>query len=51
MTDWRFVTFGDVPRGPWSALGENNTFVINDRKKGVKLVEAPRRNNTGAIAR
>jgi len=51
VTDWRFVTFGDVPRGPWSALGENNTFVINDRKKGVKLVEALRRNNTGAIAR
>jgi hypothetical protein len=36
VTDWRFVDFSEVPRGPWSTLGENNTFVINDRKKGVK---------------
>ena len=39
VTDWRFVDFSEVPRGPWSALGENNTFVINDRKKGATLVE------------
>jgi len=32
-------------------LGENNTFVINDRKKGEVLAEAPKRNHTGAIAR
>src|SRR5215831_8025332 len=36
LTDWRFVDFGEVPRGPWSILGENNTFVINDRKKVAK---------------
>ena len=36
LTDWRFVNFSEVPRGPWSTFGENNTFVINDRKKGVK---------------
>jgi len=36
LTDWRFVDFGEVPRGPWSTLGENNTFVINDRKKVAK---------------
>jgi hypothetical protein len=30
VTDWRFVEFSEVPRGPWSTLGENNTFVIND---------------------
>jgi len=36
VTDWRFVNFSEVPRGPWSTLGENNTFVINGRKKGVK---------------
>jgi hypothetical protein len=40
VTDWRFVEFSEVPRGPWSALGENNTFVINDRKKGAPLAEA-----------
>jgi hypothetical protein len=39
VTDWRFVDFNEVPRGPWSILGENNTFVINDRKKGAALVE------------
>src|SRR5437773_4673263 len=39
VTDWKFVEFNEVPRGPWSTLGENNTFVINDRKKGATLVE------------
>jgi hypothetical protein len=33
------VDFSEVPRGPWSTVGENNTFVINDRKKGAALVE------------
>ena len=51
VTDWRFVDFREVPRGPWSNLGENNTFVINDRKKGEKLAEAPRRTESGTIAR
>ena len=39
VTDWRFVDFSEVPRGPWSTHGENNTFVINDRKKSETLVE------------
>ena len=39
VTDWRFVDFSEVPRGPWSTHGENNTFVINDRAKGKALVE------------
>jgi hypothetical protein len=39
VTDWRFVDFSEVPRGPWSTLGENNTFVINDRKNSATLVE------------
>ena len=39
VTDWRFVDFKEVPRGPWSTHGENNTFVINDRTKGKALVE------------
>jgi hypothetical protein len=42
ITDWRFVEFSEVPRGPWSGLGENNTFVINSQKKGAKLAEALR---------
>ncbi len=40
VTDWQFVDFKDVPRGPWSKLGENNTFVTNDRKTGTRLVRA-----------
>ena len=51
ITDWRFVDFSEVPRGPWSTLGENNTFVINGRKKGVKLTERSKRNEVGVIAR
>jgi hypothetical protein len=39
VTEWRFVEFSEVPRGPWSTLGENNTFVIKDRKKGAELTE------------
>ena len=50
VTDWRFVDFSQVPRGPWSTVGENNTFVINDRKKGEELAEAPRRSGS-VIAR
>jgi hypothetical protein len=40
VTDWQFVNFKDVPRGPWSIHGENNTFVINDRKEGPRLAQA-----------
>jgi len=32
VTDWKFVDFRDVPPGPWSRYGENNTFVLNARK-------------------
>ena len=46
VTDWRFVDFSEVPRGPWSTHGDNNTFVINDRAKGKMLVE-----RLGMIAR
>ncbi len=46
VTDWKFVDFSEVPRGPWSTHGENNTFVINDRKKGKAVAE-----KLGTIAR
>jgi len=51
VTDWRFVEFSEVSRGPWSTLGENNTFVIRDRKTGGELAEASKRAEGGAIAR
>ncbi len=31
VTDWQFVDFRDVPRGPWAMYGENNTFVRQAR--------------------
>jgi len=40
VTDWQFVDFKDVPRGPWSKLGENNTFVINDRAEERAVAQA-----------
>jgi hypothetical protein len=51
VTDWKFVEFREVPRGPWSTLGENNTFVTKDRKSDRELAEAPKRPESGAIAR
>jgi hypothetical protein len=32
-TDWRFVDFAEVPPGPWTLYGDNNTFVIERRKR------------------
>ncbi|MDP9253505.1 MAG: hypothetical protein M3O66_00970, partial [Verrucomicrobiota bacterium] len=49
VTDWRFVDFGEVPRGPWAALGDNNTFVINERKAQQQLVEGKQK--TEAVVR
>lgn len=42
VTDWKFVDFSEVPHGPWSKLGDNNTFVINARKGATALVEGPK---------
>jgi hypothetical protein len=42
VTDWKFVDFSEVPRGPWARFGENNTFVINQRQSGRQVVEAKR---------
>ena len=44
VTDWRFVEFEEVPTGPWSTLGENNTFVLQERGKGAKLVKTDEAN-------
>ncbi len=42
VTDWKFVEFSEVPQGPWSKLGDNNTFVQNERKASTALVEGPK---------
>ena len=40
VTDWKFVESSEVPPGPWTKLGDNNTFVINQRKAQQQLVKA-----------
>ena len=42
VTDWKFVDFSEVPHGPWSKHGDNNTFVLNARKAEKTLVEGPK---------
>jgi hypothetical protein len=42
VTDWKFVDFKEVPPGPWSKHGDNNTFVLNARKAEKTLVEGPK---------
>ena len=42
VTDWKFIDFSEVPRGPWARFGDNNTFVINERQSGQQVVEAKR---------
>jgi hypothetical protein len=38
VTDWKFVEFEEVPHGPWSLYGDNNTFVQNRRKRADVVV-------------
>jgi hypothetical protein len=42
VTDWKFVDFSEVPSGPWAKFGDNNTFVMNERKAATALVQAPK---------
>ena len=39
VTDWRFVDFSEVPQGPWAKYGDNNTFVINQRKQTDRVAQ------------
>ena len=43
VTDWHFVDFSEVPPGPWTQYGDNNTFVLRKRKAAVASALA--RNN------
>lgn len=38
VTDWKFVEFEEVPKGPWSLYGDNNTFVQNRQKRADVIV-------------
>jgi hypothetical protein len=51
VTDWKFVEFSEVPHGPWSTHGDNNTFVQNARKAETMLVEGPKPTPGGVTVR
>ena len=51
VTDWKFVEFSEVPHGPWSTHGDNNTFVQNARKAETTLVEGPKPTPGGVTVR
>lgn len=40
VTDWKFVDFDEVPKGPWATHGDNNTFVINKRLEQERVASA-----------
>jgi len=42
VCDWKFVDVSEVPPGPWTKLGENNTFVINARRGIERMVSGKR---------
>lgn len=42
LCDWKFVEFSEVPVGPWSKHGDNNTFVL--KRRGADLFVADRNN-------
>lgn len=46
VTDWRFVDFSEVPQGPWARYGDNNTFVIKQRRHAFEIMDG----DGGAIA-
>src|SRR5690606_32220904 len=40
VTDWKFVDFKEVPRGPWRQYGDNNTFVQLSRGQKDRVAMA-----------
>ena len=47
VVDWKFVEYSDIPPGPWSRYGENNTFVIDARRKQTRLAQAQKTGRPG----
>jgi hypothetical protein len=46
VCDWKFVEARDVPSGPWTKYGDNNTFVL--QRRGANLFMVDRNNAYGA---
>jgi len=40
VTDWKFVEFREVPQGPWSMYGDNNNFVMQQRRTQERVVSS-----------
>jgi hypothetical protein len=40
VTDWKFVDYKDVPKGPWALYGDNNHFVQGIRNNQERVVRA-----------
>lgn len=49
-TDWRFVEFNEIPRGPWSLYGTNNTFVQQTRGRIERVTGATAAARSGPVA-
>lgn len=45
VCDWKFVEARDVPSGPWTKYGDNNTFVL--QRRGANLFMVDRNNAYG----
>ncbi len=39
LVDWKFVEYSDIPPGPWGRFGENNSFVIDSRRRGTRVAQ------------
>lgn len=48
VCDWKFVDWREVPPGPWTKYGDNNTFVLQQRGSNLFLTD---RNNAGRARR
>jgi hypothetical protein len=48
VCDWKFVDVREVPQGPWTRYGDNNTFVLRQRGENLFLVD---RNNARSFGR
>ena len=40
VVDWKFIEYSDIPQGPWARFGENNSFVIDYRRRGTRVAQA-----------
>ena len=54
VVDWKFVEYSDIPPGPWSRFGENNSFVIDTRRRGTRVAQVqktphPARDDDGPV--